>query len=188
MRWVLGVCILLTACGRRAPEPSPAPPVTLPVPPTPTTQVTDSADLLTVETRAELDKRLTGYLAETGHDLNVFISQTSAGEDHRQFGVRLWHGWHGVSDPNYKDGLVMFVWPGDAPHTCFIMTGPALEFVVTDAEASRICREVVRPGVLGGHPDEAIRQAVDEIIQDIEAASPPVPRHKPQPAPSRPGQ
>lgn len=136
----------------------------------PTRWVTDSTGFLSEGARRELDRQLEAYQGQTGHQVLVWIDQTTGGVPLEDFTVRAFTAWK-VGREGLDDGLVLFVFPGD--QTLRIEVGYGLEGQVPDAIASRIIRETIIPLVQAGDRDGAIRAGLAAVIAAIEGRGPP---------------
>src|SRR5689334_150277 len=79
-----------------------------PVPPTPTSYVSDDAQALSASTRESLDRRLARYQKEHGHQVIVWIGRTTGGVPIEQFAVAAFEQWK-IGDARLDDGLAVFV-------------------------------------------------------------------------------
>jgi len=135
------------------------------IPPSPTRFVTDTAGLISAATRAELDARLEAYERATGHQLLVYVTDTSGATPLEDFAVRTFEAWK-PGRKGLDDGLLVLVLAKD--RKIAIEVGYGLEDRVPDAIASRVIREVMSPRLAAGQPDEALRAGVDALITSIE--------------------
>ena len=155
-----------------------------PIPPSPVEWVTDTAHFLTPQTVESLNARLAGYEQTTGHQLIVYIAPTTGDAPIEDWAVRAFAKWK-VGRKNLDDGLALFIMTQD--HKMRIEVGYGLEAVVPDAIASRLINEVMAPKIQAGHPDEAVKAAIDSLIKTIagqaDTLTPPQAR---TPEPSKP--
>lgn len=155
MRIWLAIVVLLFCAGvARAAE--------TPIPPTPTRWVTDSANFLTPDTARSLDARLAAYERATGHQLLVYIGQTTGGVPIEDWAVRAFKAWQ-VGRQGLDDGLVLFLFAED--RKLRIEVGYGLEGQVTDAQAARIINEIIVPRIQAGNSDEAVTTGVDALVR-----------------------
>jgi len=122
-------------------------------PPSPTRWVTDAAALLSHETRAALDARLEAYERTSGHQILVWISDSTDGAPVEDFAVRAFKEWK-VGRKGLDDGLVLFIFSRD--HRSRIEVGYGLEGVVTDAQATRLLDDVLAPRLRAQDADGAV--------------------------------
>ena len=113
-----------------------------PIPSPPTRWVTDSVGFLTPVTREALDARLAEYNRRTGHQVIVWIGQTTGGTPLEEWCTRAFQSWR-VGRQGLDDGTALFVLVND--HRVRIEVGYGLESVLTDAQTSRIIRDEIVP-------------------------------------------
>jgi uncharacterized protein len=134
------------------------------IPPTPARYVTDNADALSENTRASLENELRAYEGATGHQIVVWIGQTTGD-------VPL-ETWTGETADHWKigrrgkdDGAVLFVFMQD--HKVRIEVGYGLEGALTDADSFRIITQVIRPRMRANDVDGAVSDGVAAILKTI---------------------
>jgi len=135
-----------------------------PVPPAPTRWVTDEVGFISAPAQQRLDARLQGYERATGHQLLVWIARTTQPAPTEDWTVRAFKAWR-VGRKGIDDGLVLFIFAED--RKIRIEVGYGLEPVVTDAQASRVIREVIAPRIQAGDRDGAVLAGVDALTQLI---------------------
>jgi uncharacterized protein len=135
-----------------------------PIPLSPTQWVTDTANFLSPEAVRTLDARLSAYEQATGRQLIVYIAPTTGDAPIEDWAVRAFAKWK-VGRKGLDDGLAVFIMTQD--HKMRIEVGYGLEAVVPDAIASRVINEVMAPRIKAGHPDDAVRAAIDSLIGTI---------------------
>lgn len=135
-----------------------------PVPPAPTRWVTDEVGFMSAPAQQRLDARLQGYERTTGHQLLVWIGRTTQPAPTEDWTVRAFKAWR-VGRKGIDDGLVLFIFADD--RKIRIEVGYGLEAVVTDAQASRVIREVIAPRIRAGDRDGAVEAGVDALTQLI---------------------
>jgi len=159
-----GIVALLFAAVRTAPA---AP---FPVPPAPTAWVTDTAGFLSEAARVTQDKRLEAFEHASGHQVLVWVGQTTGDTPTEEWTVRAFQAWR-IGRKGIDDGLVLFILAGD--RKARIEVGYGLEERVPDAAASRILNEVVIPRIKAGDRDGAVTSGVDQLIAAIGGQSAP---------------
>jgi uncharacterized protein len=144
----------------------------VPIPPSPSQWVTDTAGFLQAQTVSTLDARLSAYEDTTGHQLLVYVAPTTGTTPTEDWTVRAFARWK-VGRKGMDDGLVLFVFPSD--RKVRIEVGYGLEQTVPDAIAARIIRDTITPKLRAGDPDGAVAAGVDAILATIggEATSAP---------------
>jgi uncharacterized protein len=134
------------------------------IPPTPAHYVTDNANALSENARASLENELHAYESATGHQIVVWIGQTTGD-------VPL-ETWTGETADHWKigrrgkdDGAVLFVFMQD--HKARIEVGYGLESALTDADSYRIITNVIRPRMRANDVDGAVSSGVAAMLKTI---------------------
>ena len=153
---MFSTCALLFAAQACADEP--------PIPPSPTTWVTDNAGFLSDGERQALDDELRKYETQSGHQVIVWIGQTTGDTPLEEFTINAFTAWK-VGRKGLDDGAVLFVFAKD--HKLRIEVGYGLEPMLTDARSSEIIRDVIVPKIRDGDDDGAIQSGVDAMIAAI---------------------
>jgi uncharacterized protein len=134
-------------------------------PPAPDRWVTDAAGFLKPETRRALDEKLEAYERATGHQVVVWIGDTTGGAPLEEWSARTFEAWR-LGRKGIDDGLALFIFASD--RTIAIEVGYGLEDRVPDAIASRIIRDDLTPRLRAGERDTAVTGAVDALLSHIE--------------------
>lgn len=134
------------------------------VPPTPDHRVTDPGGVLSSDTRTAIESELQAYETATGHQVIVWIGQTTG-----DVPLETWTGetadhWK-IGRRGHDDGAVLFVFMQD--HKVRIEVGYGLEGKLTDADASRIIEQDIVPRMKGGDVDGAISSGVAAMVTTI---------------------
>jgi uncharacterized protein len=134
------------------------------IPPTPDHRVTDDAGALTSDTRASLENELQAYESATGHQIVVWIGQSTG-----DVPLETWTGdtaqqWK-IGRRNHDDGAVLFLFMRD--HKIRIEVGYGLESSLTDADAHRIIADDITPRMKAGDPNGAVSSGVAAILTTI---------------------
>ena len=158
----------LAAQTATAPAPASAPST----PPSPTRFVTDGAGFLSPSAQAELEQRLAQYERDTGHQVLLWIGQTTAGEPVETWAVRAFKAWR-VGRKGLDDGVAVFILAAD--RKLRIEVGYGVEDRVPDAVASRIIGEQMIPRLRAGDQDGAARAGVSGVLEAVggETGAPP---------------
>ena len=135
-----------------------------PIPPPPARWVTDTANFMSPGARGSLDSRLAGYAQSTGHQLIVYIGQTTGDAPIDDWAVRAFERWK-VGRKGIDDGLVLFVMAAD--RKLRIEVGYGLEAQVPDAIASRVINDVIVPRIQAGDRDGAVTSGMDAVMMVI---------------------
>ncbi|PYR87000.1 MAG: hypothetical protein DMG19_11620, partial [Acidobacteria bacterium] len=83
-----------------------------PIPPPPARWVTDTANFMSPGAQSSLDSRLAAYGQSTGHQLIVYIGQTTGDAPIDDWAVRAFERWK-VGRKGIDDGLVLFIMAAD---------------------------------------------------------------------------
>jgi uncharacterized protein len=134
-------------------------------PPTPTEWVTDNAGFLQASTRSSLSDRLGEYARTSGHQVLVWIGETTGDVPLEDFTVRAFESWK-VGRKGIDDGAVLFVFAKD--RKVRIEVGYGLEDKIPDAAAGRIIQEAIVPRIRAGDPDGAISSGVEAIVARLD--------------------
>lgn len=134
------------------------------IPPTPAHYVTDNANALSENARASLENELHAYESATGHQIVVWIGQTTGD-------VPL-ETWTGETADHWKigrrgkdDGAVLFLFMQD--RKARIEVGYGLEGALTDADSYRIITNVIRPQMRANDVDGAVTSGVAAMLKTI---------------------
>jgi uncharacterized protein len=136
----------------------------VPIPPSPTRWVTDNAAFLSQAEREQLDDRLQKFEKQSGHQVIVWIGQTTGDTPLEDWTVRAFAKWK-IGRKGLDDGAVLFVFATD--HKLRIEVGYGLEGLLTDARSSEIIRNTIVPKIRSGDNDGAIDAGVSEMIAAI---------------------
>jgi uncharacterized protein len=133
-------------------------------PPSPTRFVTDGAGFLSAATHDELERRLARYERDTGHQVLLWIGQTTGGEPIETWAVRAFAAWR-VGRKGLDDGVAVFIMAGD--RKLRIEVGYGLEDRVPDAIAARIIGDRMVPRLRAGDQDGAARAGVSGVLEAV---------------------
>jgi uncharacterized protein len=111
-----------------------------------------------------LNSRLEEYERSTGHQLIVYIGQTTGDAAIEDWAVRAFKNWT-VGRKGIDDGLVLFIMAAD--RKLRFEVGYGLEGVVPDAIASRVINEVIVPRIQAGDRDGAVTGGMDAVMTVI---------------------
>ena len=135
-----------------------------PIPPAPTEWVTDTANFMSPAAARALNVRLEDYERSTGHQLIVYIGQTTGDAPIEDWAVRAFAKWK-VGRKGIDDGLVLFIMSAD--RKLRFEVGYGLEPVVPDAIAGRIINDVIVPRIQAGDRDGAVNAGMDAVMTVI---------------------
>lgn len=124
-------------------------------------RVNDFAGILSMQERADLERKLYALEDSTGTQILVLALSTLGGQmDPATYATRIGQQWR-AGQAGQDNGAVILVVKDD--REMFIATGKGLEGSVPDAIASRIVRNVMAPAFREGRFYDGLSQAVDVI-------------------------
>ena len=135
-----------------------------PIPEAPSQWVTDTAGFMSHSAAGALNARLEEYERSTGHQLLVYIGQTTGDAPIEDWAVRAFAKWK-VGKKGIDDGLVLFIMAAD--RKLRFEVGYGLEGVVPDIVAGRVINDVIVPRVQAGDRDSAVTAGMDAIMTII---------------------
>jgi uncharacterized protein len=149
-----------------------------PIPAAPTRWVTDTANFMSPGAAESLNSRLESYARSSGHQLIVYIGQTTGDAPIDDWAARAFQQWK-VGRKGIDDGLVLFIMAAD--HRLRFEVGYGLEAIVPDATAGRVINDVIVPRVRSGDPDGGVTTGMEAVMMVIGGGSlPPAERQVPR--------
>ena len=133
-------------------------------PPSPTRFVTDGAGFLSAPAQDELEQRLARYERDTGHQVLLWIGQTTGGEPLESWAVRAFAAWR-VGRKGLDDGVAVFILAAD--RKVRIEVGYGVEDRLPDALAARIIGDQMIPRLSAGDRDGAARAGVAGVLEAV---------------------
>ncbi len=134
------------------------------IPPTPNHFVTDNTGALSESARASIENELHAYETATGHQVIVWIGQSTGDTPLETYTGDAAHEWR-VGRRGKDDGAILFLFMGD--HKVRIEVGYGLEGSLTDADSSRIIRDDIVPRMKAGDTDGAVSAGVAAMLKTI---------------------
>jgi uncharacterized protein len=132
------------------------------IPPAPARHFNDYAGIISAPTAAALDQQLAQYERDSSNQLLVAIypkmDSDSSVED---FTVRTASAWK-AGQSGRNNGAVLFAFMQE--HKLYLQVGYGLEPVLTDAIASQIIQNELKPAFRAGDYDGGMRAAVQSMI------------------------
>lgn len=107
-----------------------------------TGRVVDKANLLSPQTRADLEQRLAAHERSTGGQIVIVTVPSLQGESIEEYGVGLGRHW-GIGREGEDDGVLLIVAPNE--REVRIEVGYGLEGTLTDALSSQILQNEILP-------------------------------------------
>ena len=152
----------------------------VPIPPTPSRWVTDTAGFLSVDTQQALDKRLEQYEKKSGRKVALWIGTTAgdaALEVWAQSAINAWK----VREKAFGDGVVMFILTQD--RTIDVEVAPGLEKILPDEFIGQVIFEHMAPRLDKGDTNGALTAGMDALLVQLDK---PVPAASPSAASTTP--
>jgi uncharacterized protein len=122
---------------------------------------------------SSLNARLQDYERSTGHQLIVYIGQTTGDAPIEDWAVRAFKQW-AVGRKGIDDGLVLFIMSAD--RKLRFEVGYGLEGTVPDAIAGRVINDVIVPRIQSGDRDGAVTAGMDAVMTVIGGGGLPPPQ------------
>lgn len=135
---------------------------TVEIPARPQGYVTDHANLLSGQTRNQLEEFLRDYEQKTTNQIVVVTLPTIGGEPLEEFSIRLAERWK-VGQKGRDNGVIFLIVRDD--HRVRIEVAYGLEGALPDALAGQIIHQVVVPHFSQGRFEEGIVTGVTAIVQ-----------------------
>jgi uncharacterized protein len=146
-----------------------------PIPPAPTQWVTDTANFMSAGAARDLNSRLEDYERSTGHQLIIYIGQTTGDAPIEDWANRAFTQWK-VGRKGMDDGIVLFIMSAD--RKLRFEVGYGLEPVVPDVTAGRIINDVIVPRIQAGDQDGAVTSGMDAVMTVIGGGGVPAQRQR----------
>ena len=148
-----------------------------PIPPAPAQWVTDTVHFMSSDAASELNSRLQAYERGTGHQLIVWIGDSTGGAPIEDWAVRAFAQWK-IGRKGLDDGMALFIMSTD--RRLRIEVGYGLEGQVPDAIASRVINEIIVPRIQAGDPNNAVIAGMEALMRAAGGESLPASRNTPQ--------
>ncbi len=123
-------------------------------------RVTDTAGVLGVSAKQELEAKLAAFEQATGGQLAVLIVKTAEPETIDQYGIRVGDAWK-IGKKGRDTGAILIV--AMKEKKLRIETGYGWEGALPDVEAKRIIREVITPFMKQNQFAQGISAGIDKI-------------------------
>ena len=128
--------------------------------PNPTGFVTDTAGMLSVQTKQNLENELKAFAETKGYEVAVLTVTTLQGTTVEDYATRVFDQWK-IGDKKLSTGVLFLIAKDDRQMR--IEVGYGAEPVLTDAQSSQILNNTVAPLFKEGNYEEGIKQGVREI-------------------------
>ncbi len=132
--------------------------------------VNDFAGMLSSQAKASLERELSAFEQETGHELTVVtIATHGTDETIETYATKLFEEW-GIGKKKEDDGLLLLIARDDREMR--IEVGYGLEGAVTDLESSHVIRDVLTPAFKAGDYDGGVNAAMERLESDARNGAP----------------
>ena len=134
-------------------------------PPTPAHYVVDAAGALNDTTTTAIESELRAFEKATGHQVVVYIGQTTGDVPLETYTAETAHTWR-IGRKGKDDGAILFLFMQD--HKVRIEVGYGLEGSLTDAAASSIIQDEIVPRMRDGDVNAAVTAGVVKMLAAID--------------------
>ena len=134
--------------------------------------VLDRAEVLSAQSRTGLERTLSDYERETGHQVVVHTTPSLEGLEIEEYSIRIAEAWK-VGQKGLDNGVILTVAPRE--RDVRIEVGYGLEGVMPDAIAFRIIRDHILPQFRAGDFEAGILTGAGAIMQAASGEVLPVP-------------
>jgi len=128
--------------------------------PTPTGFVNDFANILSQETKNQLDATLTDFSTQTGYEIAVATLDSLNNDTIENVAVELFEQW-GIGKKDKDNGILLLIAPNE--RQLRIEVGYGAEAVLTDSRAGNIIRTVITPLFKQNDYDNGVIKGVEAI-------------------------
>jgi len=133
-------------------------------------RVVDNAEILKPATRAALAAKLKAHEDATTNQVVVLTQRTIGGGSIEEFATAVFDAWK-LGQKGKDNGVLVIVVPDD--RRMRIEVGYGLEGQLTDAQASRIIRNVMTPAFKSNDYDGGISAGVDAVLAVLDGRDAP---------------
>jgi uncharacterized protein len=143
-----------------------AAPLMAAIPPVPalTQRVNDYAGMISPAARAEIEQKLAALEAEDGTQIAILTVRSLQGEPIEMFSIRVAEAWK-IGQEKRDNGLLLVVSKEDRKTR--VEVGSGLEGRLTDLQAGRIVRSVIKPAFARGDFDRGFIDATDALVSAV---------------------
>jgi uncharacterized protein len=130
-----------------------------------TSRVVDNANILDIQTEAEIEQKLIELENKTTSQLVVVTLPSLEGYEIEDYGYRLGRHW-GIGQKDKNNGALLIVAPNE--RRVRIEVGYGLEGTLTDALTSVVIHNAILPRFRAGDFPGGIKRGVDDLVQVLE--------------------
>ena len=129
-----------------------------------TGRVVDDANILTPQTKADLDQKLAALEQNTSRQLVVVTIPSLGGYEISDYGYQLGRAW-GIGQAKLNNGILFIVAPTE--HKTRVEVGYGLEPIVTDAFSSVVIQTQVLPKFRKGDFNGGVEAGANALIEQL---------------------
>jgi len=126
--------------------------------------VNDYADMISPETRGQLERALQSFDLSDSTQVAVLIIESLEGDNLEDFSIRVVDDWQ-IGQRGRDNGVLLLI--AEKERKMRIEVGRGLEGVLTDLAAGRIIDNVITPLFKDGRYDEGVAAGVGAIIKTV---------------------
>jgi uncharacterized protein len=137
----------------------------IPARPNPPTLVTDYANILSENDKAQLERKLVDYFANTSTQIAVVTIPDLNGNQISDMAFKIGQEW-GIGNAKFDNGILILIKPktSESKGEAFIAVGYGLEGAVPDATAKQIVENEMIPSFKAGDMYSGIENATNVLI------------------------
>jgi uncharacterized protein len=132
--------------------------------PAPVGYVNDFANILSSETKQNLEQRLTQLEKDSTIEISVVTVESLGGTTVEDYAARLFENWQ-IGKKDKDNGVLFLIAPNERETK--IEVGYGLEPVLTDAQAGRILDSYVVPAFRDGDYNKGVNDGVSALIKIV---------------------
>lgn len=127
-------------------------------------RVNDYASMISPQARAVIEQKLKALEAEDGTQVAVLTVPSLDGQPIEEFSIKVGEAWK-IGQKGTDNGILLIVSKSD--RAIRIEVGYGLEGRLTDLQAGRIIRDVIKPAFKSGDFDKGFIDGVDAIVASV---------------------
>ncbi|MEI7818144.1 MAG: TPM domain-containing protein [Desulfuromonadales bacterium] len=124
-------------------------------------RVNDLAQVMSPESRQQLEQRLSEFERDTSNQVVVLTIPSLQGDNIEQFSIRVAETWK-IGQKGRDNGILLIV--AQSERKVRIEVGMGLQGILPDLAAGQIIRDIMRPHLKNDNYDQGISAGVDSII------------------------
>ena len=119
--------------------------------------VTDAAQILSGEEKADLENELRNYESKTGTEIAILIVKNTGDKPAPDYAIEIANSW-GIGKKGVDNGALLLV--AMETHKIFMAVGRQLEGALTDSQAADVCRNVISPRFKEGRYYAGLKEGI----------------------------